>query len=397
MRLLVLDTIHGGKELAGFLREQGHFVDSVDVYKGTSVVDTATALHREYDLVIAPVHLVPTHPLLRGLSVPVVSHHQAVRWVLGNHRPMPMVEITGSRGKTTTASAVAAIMEGPGILHTSTGTFRYPGRTVIGTGSITPAALVPAAREAARTGGWLVAEVSLGFIGSGDLGILTSPDDYLIAGGMRHALQEKVRSGQGMPLVLAAPGINAPGLLPCGDLVDIDGDCCSSRGPGEPRGFRNRLLTLEGYRTPLMLAAAAGRLLGQDISPLASFQAVPGRMSSSWEGDVFIVDNSNSGTTAEGACAAAAYARETCNDQPVTLVIGKEEGAVCEGFPAADVEAAVREIRPARVIVVGDSYDRLVAPAGTELHRCRTLAEGREQARSLVSQGCIVLAVKYWR
>lgn len=397
MRLLVLDTIHGGKKLAGFLREQGHFVDTVDVYKGNSIVDTETALHREYDLVIAPVHLVPTHPLLRGLTVPVVSHHQAVRWILGSRRPSPMVEITGSRGKTTTASAVAAIMEGPGILHTSAGTFRYPGRTLIGTGSITPAALVPAAREAARTGGWLVAEISLGFVGSGDLGILTSPDDYLIAGGMRHALQEKIRSGQGMPRVLAAPGISAPGSVPCGDLVDIDGDWCCCRGPGEPRRFRNLLLSLEGYRTPLMLAAAAGCLLGQDISRLTSFRALPGRMSSSWEGEVFIVDNSNSGTTAEGACAATAYARETCGDQPITLVIGKEEGAVCEGFPADDVETALREIRPARVIVVGDSYDRIVAPAGTVLLRCRTLAEGKEQARSLASQGCIVLAVKCWR
>jgi len=40
MRLLVLDTIHGGRDLAGYLREQGHFVDAVDVYRKGSVVDT---------------------------------------------------------------------------------------------------------------------------------------------------------------------------------------------------------------------------------------------------------------------------------------------------------------------------------------------------------------------
>ena len=397
MRLLVLDTIHGGTELAGFLREQGHFVDTVDVYRGNSVIDTETALQREYDLVIAPVHLTPTNPLLRGLSVPVVSHHQAVRWIIGNRRPSLMVEITGSRGKTTTATAVAAIMEGPGILHTSAGTFRYPGKALIGTGSITPAALIPAVRESVRTGGWLVAEVSLGFTGLGNLGILTSPDDYLIAGGMRHALQEKIRSGQGMPQFLVTPGINAPGAVSCEDLVDIDGDTCSCNGSGNCHGFRNHLLTLEGYRTPLMLAAAAGCLLGKDISRLTSFQAVPGRMSSSWEGEILIVDNSNSGTTAEGACAAAAYGREICGNSAVTLVIGKEEGAVCEGFPAADVESAIREIRPDQVIMVGNSYDRLVIPEGIVLHRCQTLDKGKEQACSLVSKGCIVLAVKCWK
>jgi hypothetical protein len=397
MRLLVLDTIHGGRALAVFLRDLGHFVDTVDVYRGSSVVDTVTALQREYDLVIAPVHLAPTHPLLRELCAPVVTHHQAVRWILGNNRPSPMVEITGARGKTTTASAVAEVLEGPGILHTSAGMFRYPERQRIGPGSITPAAVIPAAREARRSGGWLVAEVSLGFIGSGDLGILTSPDDYLVAGGLRHAIQEKIRSGQGLPLFLTAPGLEVPGAVSCLDVAEITGDLCCCQGYGDNKKFANHILIQDEYRTPLMLAAAAGCLLGQDISRLASFQAVPGRMSSSWEGSVFIVDNSNSGTTAEGACRAAAYAREVCGEAPLTLVIGKEEGAVCEGFPAADVAAAIGEIRPDQVIVVGDSYDQILAAGGPVICRVPTLAAGRDQARNLVSQGCIVLAVKCWR
>lgn len=396
MRLLVLDTIHGGTELAGFLREQGHFVDTVDVYRDSSVVDVQTARQRAYDLVIAPVHLSPAHPLLRELAVPVVSHHQAVRWILGNRRPSPMVEISGSRGKTTTAYALAGIMEGPGILHTSAGTVRYPEKSMIGPGSITPAAVIPAAREALRIRGWLVTEISLGFTGSGDLGILTSPDDYLIAGGMRHAIEEKIRSGQGMPQLLTTPGIRAPGTLSFDEMVEAGGDTCWCRERGDHQRFTNRLLELEGYRTPLMLAAAAGCLLGRDISRLSSFQAVPGRMSSSWEEGVFIVDNSNSGTTAGGACAAAEYARGTCGDLPVGLVIGMEEGAICEGFPAGEVEAAIREIRPDQVFIVGE-YEGLHAPVNTVLHRCRTRAEGYEQARSRIQEGILVLAVKCWR
>ncbi len=396
MRLLVLDTIHGGTDLAGFLREQGHFVDTVDVYRGSSVIDAETARQRAYDLVIAPVHLSPAHPLLRELSAPLISHHQAVHWILGNRRPSPMVEISGSRGKTTTASALAEIMEGPGILHTSAGTVRYPERSLIGPGSITPAAVIPAAREALRINGWLVTEISLGFTGTGDLGILTSSDDYLIAGGMRHALLEKIRSGQGMAQFLTVPGIGAAGALSSDDVVEAEGDTCWCRSRKDRQRFTNRLLELESYRTPLMLAAAAGCLLNQDVSRLASFQAVPGRMSSSWKEGVFIIDNSNSGTTAEGACAAAAYARAVCGDLPVVLVIGIEDGAICEGFPADEVEAAIREIRPDQVFVVG-SYEGLQVPAGTALHRCRTCAEGNELARSRVHAGIIVLAVKCWR
>ena len=397
MRLLVLDTIHGGRDLAGYLREQGHFVDAVDVYRKGSVVDTETALQREYDLVIAPVHLQPRHPLLRKLTIPVISHHQAVRWILGNNVPSPMVELTGRRGKTTTASALAGLMEGPGILNTSAGMIRYPEKQKIGPGSITPAAIVSAAREARRIGGWLVAEVSLGFIGSGDLGILTSPDDYLVAGNTRSAFQEKVRSGLGMATLLTAPGISIPGAFSCTDIVTVDGDSVSCPDRRDSGCFRNRLLSLDAYRTPLMLAAAAGCLLSWDISRLSSFEAIPGSMSSSWEGDVFMVDNSNSGTNAEGACAAAAYARMTCGDVPLVLVIGKEEGAVCEGFPEADVETAIHEIKPQHAIVVGESYDRIAVPEETTLYRARTLAEALDKARMSASHRCIVLAVKCWR
>ncbi len=61
---------------------------------------------------------------------PVISHHEAVRQLLGKNTPEPMIEITGARGKTTTAHALAFLMEGPGILHTSTGTYQLPGKEV---------------------------------------------------------------------------------------------------------------------------------------------------------------------------------------------------------------------------------------------------------------------------
>jgi hypothetical protein len=397
MRILVLDTIHGGIEIARFLREKGHFVDVTDVYRGKAGLDPDSASSRMYDLAIAPVHLNPSHPLLRLLDIPVITHHQAVRWILGTRRPSPMVEITGARGKTTTAFALAAVMKNPGILHTSCGTYRYPEKTLLWKSSITPASLVPAAHEAARMGGWLIAEVSLGLSRSGDLGIIASADDYLFAGGMRHALNEKIRSGQGMPWLLVAPGIDAPGTIKAEETISIEGDRCTYRFGGVAREFHNSLLLIDAYRTPLMLAAAAGGLLGYDPGGLSLFKAIEGRMSAAWLGDVLMVDNANSGTTSQTTISAASYAREMTGKKTLVLVIGKEQGAVCEGFPAADVEITIHEICPSQVILVGNSYDQVQVPEGIQVFRCSSFDEGREQATTIAREGSIVLAVKSWR
>ena len=397
MRILVLDTIHGGTEIARFLREQGHFVDITDVYRGKTGLDPGSASARMYDLAIAPVHLNPSHPLLQLLDIPVITHHQAVRWILGARRPSPMVEITGARGKTTTAFALASVIKIPGILHTSCGTYRYPEQTLLWKSSITPASLVPAAREAAGIGGWLIAEESLGLSGSGDLGIITSADDYLFAGGMRHALQEKIRSGQGMSRLLVAPGIDTPGTLKVEEMISVDGDRCTYRFEGIAGEFHNRLLLIEGYRTPLMLAAAAGCLLGYDPRGLSSFQAIEGRMSAAWLGDILIVDNANSGTTGLTTISAVSYARQLTGKKTLVLVIGKEPGAVCEGFPAVDVEDTLREVCPSQVILVGNSYDHVQVPEGIQVFRCSSFDEGKAQATSIAREGSIVLAVKSWR
>jgi hypothetical protein len=398
MNILVLDTIHGGLELAASLRGMGHFTDMIDVYRGKLGIDPDTAAGRDYDLVVAPIHLDPAYPLLRELASPQITHHQAARWIIGGNRPYPFVEITGTRGKTTTAFALAELMQGPGILHTSAGTFRYPEKELLWKKSITPASIVPACREAMRMKGWLVAEVSLGLTGSGSLGIITSAEDYLFAGGKRHALLEKIRSGQGMPALLAAPGIDAPGAMKVESLVTVDetSGSLSTQDGGEL--FKNPLLLLlEGYRTPLMLAAAAGELLGLDPAGLASFQPLEGRMKGSWYGPLFVVDNSNSGTNKETTLLAAAYARKVAGNGRCTLVIGKEEGAVCEGFPAKDVEGSIGSIAPDSVILVGRGYERVRVPEGVSKTVVGDLEEGRAQAIAGMPDGCVILSVKSWR
>jgi coenzyme F430 synthetase len=400
MRVLVIDTIHGGLDIARYLNGKGHFTDTVDIYLGKSGIDASTAAVRSYDLAVAPVHLDPGHPLLQSLTIPVISHHDAVRWILGADQPSPFVEITGARGKTTTAWALAHTFDGPGILHTSMGTYRFPGREQIWKSSITPASILPAAEAALRTGGWLIAEVSLGCTGAGNYGIITSGEDYLFAGRKRHALFEKIRSAQRMTRLLVAPGVDAPGAVRMESVATSHGDSCSYHCGGKEGTYVSPLLPLEGYRVPLMLAAAAGCELGGDPGRLSSFSAVPGRMSESMGGEVRTIDNANSGTNASTTRSAAHYARKITGMDEITLVIGQETGAVCEGFPPDEVMAAIDEIRPALVILVGGGYagiERNPGCAGIPVTHAGSLEQGASIARSMTKQGSIVLSVKCWR
>ena len=386
MQILVLDTIHGGAELARALRGSGHQVDEVDVYRGKAGIPVEEVLERSYDLVTAPVHLDPAHPLLQRHG-PAVSHHEMVGWVIrGRRTPHPFIEITGARGKTTTAHALASLLPGPGILHTSTGTYRYPERERLWKRSITPASLIPAAHEARRIGGWLIAEESLGVTGAGDVAVLTSPEDYPVAAGRKHAITEKCRQLARARIVVLPPGIDLAGrTVAAGDIVSFDGAVCRYAWGRITGTFENPLCTLEGYRTPLALAAATACVLGIDPAPLAGFAALPGRMASRREGNLLIVDNANSGTNVETTVEAARYARALAGNGALTLVIGEEARAICEGFSPEDIARAVSAVGPTATVYVGEG------------HEAATLDEGLSQARSITPAGSIVLAVKTWR
>lgn len=404
MNMLVLDTIHGADIIGKEFAARGHRVDTVDVYRSRSAVDVPAALSRTYDLVIAPVHLDPGHPLLQSLPAPVISHHEAVRLLLGQPVPSPMVEITGAQGKTTTACALAYTLHGPGILHTSAGTFLYPERQLLWKKSITPASVLAAVDKAREIGGWLVAEESLGVSGAGSLAIITSEKDYPCAAGKKSALAEKLRSARDCQRVLLAPSIQPETAA----MVQLDRiACCEGTrcriDTGEMAGtFENPLLGLRAYRIPLMLAGAAACLLGTDPAPLSTFQPVDGRMSVRYEGSVVILDNSNSGTNVSSTIEAADYARALSGKNDLTLVIGQEagDGAVCEGFSEDQIIDAISAVRPSRIIIVGTTRIRkqdLRIPEPAPLAHFLTRATAEESARALTSHGSVVLAVKTWR
>ena len=404
MNMLVLDTIHGADIIGKEFAARGHRVDTVDVYRNRSAVDVPAALSRTYDLVIAPVHLDPGHPLLQSQPAPVISHHEAVRLLLGQPVPEPMVEITGAQGKTTTACALAHTLHGPGILHTSAGTFLYPGRQLLWKKSIAPASVLAAADKARETGGWLVAEESLGVSGAGSLAIITSEKDYPCAAGKKSALAEKLRSVKDCQKVLLAPSIQpeTAAMVQLDRIACCEGTRCRIE-TGEMTGtFENPLLGLRAYRIPLMLAGAAACLLGTDPAPLSTFQPVDGRLSVRYEGSVVILDNSNSGTNVSSTIEAADYARALSGKNDLTLVIGQEpgDGAVCDGFSDGQIIDAISAVRPSRIIIVGTTrirkQDRRI-PEPAPLTHSLTRAAAEESARALTSHGSVVLAVKTWR
>ena len=390
MRVLVLDTIHGGSVLAAALRDRGDTVDAVDVYRN-SAFPAELAAQKTYDLTTAPVHLDPAYPLLQ--KTPVCTHHELTGRLVSP--PEISIEITGARGKTTTAFAVAHLLDGSGVLHTSSGTFLYPSRRLLFKKSITPASVIPAAAEAHRHhAAWLVAEESAGVCGFGTLGILTSDSDYPIAAGKRSALAAKLESLRRCTSVLVPDSIPKEfGWHAVGDLVSVRGDTLSWDGGG----IHNPLLTLAGYRAALATAAAAGVLLDLPVERLASFEALPGRMHLSLSGATPVLDNAGSGTNADNAIEAAAYLRHRYPDHDLVLVIGMEEHAVCEGFPQDEILRAVRTILPARLILISGADEiSLSCPADAV---CRTLIDAKETALGYAKEchGSILFAVKTWR
>jgi coenzyme F430 synthetase len=405
MDILVLDTIHGGKEIGGAYQEAGHAVDIVDVYNGTTPDLLISAKAKRYDLVVAPVHLDPGYPLLAHQRSPVISHHEAVRQLIGSALPSPMVEITGAQGKTTTAHALADLFLGKGILHTSTGTYSYPKKTLIWKRSITPASLLPAVKYANQMPGWLIAEESLGVTGAGDLAIITSAEDYLFANGRKCAIKTKVASAAHAKRILVADKVfcDYDNVIHIGDVARCHGMECTVEAEGMKFTLKNPLFNLPPYRLPLMLAAAAAMLLHVSPAPLNHFAALPGRMSLSHEKDLIIIDNSNSGTNVVTTLCASRYARHCARVSDLTLVIGQAEGdgAVCEGFSDEQIVYAIQKIMPRHVIWVGklpdhatDAYHEIQKKIGSV---CTTLTEGRDAALRITKKGSIVLAVKTWR
>lgn len=401
MQVLVLDSIHGGAVIGDRLARSGHSVDLVDVYRGSTGISARTAANNQYDLIIAPIHLDPSYFLLKDLTAPCITHHEAVRWILGPQQRW--IEISGMRGKTTTAAALASILPGSGVLHSSAGLFRYPDREQATRMSITPASLIRA-RELMHPGDWLVSEISLGFTGIGDLAILTSGEDYPVAGGRRSAFRVKEEAALRARQLLVPPGVDVrhDNCINARDLVSVSGNSLHYHWNGIDGVVSNPLVSLPGYGVSLQLAAAAALLLGHRPDGLAAVPPVPGRMEISRDGTSVCIDNANSGSCAHTTRDAVRVGRELVPAGDLCLIIGQEAASVCENFETGEILSSLAGAEPAGVILIAGD-DRIDAKAveawcrkrGIDFREANTLSEARTSAAGRYP--LMVISVKTWR
>jgi len=215
-RIAVLDLTHGGDVIARKLKNIAASVAGIDVYN-TLTPDELEALEtegirtskaplkaRDFDILITPVHLDPNYPMLaeaKKNNIPIVSHHAAVGEILsGRQKDGIIIEITGTRAKTSTALLLAEMLsrEKKVVSHTSRGVEDWSARRIIKQGlSITPASILPAMEAIDENGlkpDVIIFEVSLGGTGSADIGVITTiADDYKIANNTRLASDAKRR------------------------------------------------------------------------------------------------------------------------------------------------------------------------------------------------------------
>lgn len=227
MKILIVDMTHGGTVLASeFSKKQDFEVFAWDIYhtlkdeeikalktSGVKLVDDSfydkyyhdacSPQKNEKIVVVAPVHC--------NLPQPAdMSHHEAVNFLLKDHIKVPIIEITGVKGKTSTAAMLKEIYRDKNPLILSS-----LGVEIVDKGeeimlqkdiSITPASIItawklanefhngkkPSKQELNSNVGICIFESSLGGTGIADVGVITNiVEDYSISQGNSSASEAK--------------------------------------------------------------------------------------------------------------------------------------------------------------------------------------------------------------
>ena len=408
-KVAVLDTIHGAGLIAERMRAKGIDASALEVYHNTPDVSA-------FDLIVAPVHLSPENPALkeaRRLGKEVVTHHRAVGDLLAGERDFRAFEVTGTRGKTTTALILARILSSGRTVesHTTRGIeiWKDGENKLVRSGlSITPANVIlafDAAREARADD--LISEVSLGGTGVADFGVLTSfSGDYKIADKTIWASTAKLQmvslSKRGSKLV-------------AGEDVKISADVTFGSGPrgsvwstgreiraGEKKAHLHlgEGFDLDSYAAAISGACAAALAAGFDLEEISSalegFEGLGGRMKDTDEDGILVIDNSNSGLRASGVEAALDHAGG--GGGRLALVVGEEAETVCEGMdiPALIDLLSRRRQKIDQLILVGERLSPFASNLSAEF--APDLDSGLAMAKSASVRGdTIISCVKCFR
>lgn len=201
-KILIVDMTHGGVEIALEFSKLGCEVYAWDIYqtmnkgqirklhkKKVQLVDE-NFFEENKPLIVAPVHCKLDHQA-------DITHHQAVAYLLEKQINIPVIEVTGVKGKTSTVYMLKEIFkEKTPLVLTSLGVeilknskWEILKRDI----SITPASMMIAWKLGKKyKPGVLIAETSLGGTGLATVGVLTNiTEDYSLASGEKKASQAK--------------------------------------------------------------------------------------------------------------------------------------------------------------------------------------------------------------
>ncbi len=449
--VVVLDLTHAGIIIAQKLAEFGLNVTAVDVYK-TVDDDTLKLLESQYgiktcksptsvdnfDVIVSPVHLDPEYEMLvsaRNTGKNIISHHKIVGMILHHNKKlqgMKIIEITGSKAKTSSASILADMLsrEMVVLLHTSRGLeiWRNGIAEKIYSGlSIAPGSILLALDEFESTGidvDCCIFEVSIGGTGIGDIGIISTLEpDYGIAKSSSLASDAKLQmveyaKSDGLMILNANDekaikraeelGRNIITFTDSNNLaadiqVRLDGKVVSLISKDASiDSIINSFYNAFSYTTAFVVSGAVALNMGIDpntISDVISgFIGLAGRMQETELNGRVLIDNSNSGMDIKSAEKSLDHGRsKIASESKIIMVLGEEAEQVCEGLPPENVQEFVRRRKPEinKLILVGErmrdiAYDGAIYSPDT--------GSGLEEAMELSSKGDLIIScVKCFR
>ncbi|WP_445474519.1 coenzyme F430 synthase [Methanococcoides methylutens] len=392
---VVLDLTHAGIPIAKEMVRLGYNVRAIDVYDtldDTTISDLQQIFpvfssNESFELkttetVVAPVHLNPEYHVLKSAKEKentIITHHTMVGKLIlesGRLSGSKVIELTGTKAKTSTASILADILSRSMdvVLHTSRGLEHWKDgvATIIHKGlSIAPGSILSAVEkieEAKISPEVFIFETSIGGTGCADVGVITSLEqDYWIANNTSLASDAKLqmldnaKSGSLAVINLSAEKalqraaekdlkvVNFSDENNSSDVnkttadvkLEIDGNrVVISTEDRKMEAIMEDGFDLSAYRTALSAAAAISLSLGIEekhiIDTFRNFRGLTGRMvRGELEGRI-LIDNSNSGMDIRSVERSLDYASGIASGK-VFMVLGEEAEQVCEGLPPEDV------------------------------------------------------------
>lgn len=445
-RAAVLDLTHGGEVIARKLEEIVSSVSAVDVYEtlgaeelerleSEGIKTSKEALKaKDFDIIISPVHLDANYPMLVDAAennIPVLTHHAAVGELLRKYgmENKTLVEITGTKAKTSTSVLLAEILskENKVVSHTSRGVEDWSTGTIIKKGlSITPASILAAldaVEESQIEFDVFVSEVSLGGTGAADIGVITTiSNDYNIANNTRLASDAKrqmiLNAKPESKLVINNDALRFFGAcrrdLEIISFTDSLNASCNvyyedantiayylGRKHGRISIQEASGYDMNAYRTAFACATAVALAMNVDAGAiersLRGFKGAEGRMIKTSLAGRTLIDNSNSGLDIQAAEKALEFSKK--QGERIVMVLGEEAKEVCEGLDPSDVERFIqRHLKELEALVLVGERMQPFVNAEQRIYYADDLTIAIERAKKLTKEKDIILScVKCFR